>query len=104
MRKGRGFEQPPRPHQHWHIDVSYIDLSGTFYYLPNRATGACSRSTESAIVALRALLAEFSAGKRGNGQKTENARFGRDYCGSGSRAVGTAKHQSHRTIDPQCTL
>ena len=32
-RKGRGFEQPPEPHQHWHIDVSYINISGTFYYL-----------------------------------------------------------------------
>jgi putative transposase len=31
-RKGTG-EQPPQPHQHWHIDVSYINLSGTFYYL-----------------------------------------------------------------------
>ena len=25
--------QPPQPHQHWHIDISYINLSGTFYYL-----------------------------------------------------------------------
>ena len=32
-RKGSGFEQPLRPHQHWHIDVSYINLCGTFYYL-----------------------------------------------------------------------
>ena len=32
-RKGSGFEQPPQPHQHWHIDVSYINVSGTFYYL-----------------------------------------------------------------------
>ena len=32
-RKGSGFEQPPHPHQHWHIDVSYINVSGTFYYL-----------------------------------------------------------------------
>ena len=32
-RKGCGFEQPPHPHQHWHIDVSYINVSGTFYYL-----------------------------------------------------------------------
>lgn len=31
--KGTGFEQPPEPHQHWHIDVSYINVSGTFYYL-----------------------------------------------------------------------
>jgi transposase InsO family protein len=32
-KKGMGFEQPPQPHQHWHIDVSYINISGTFYYL-----------------------------------------------------------------------
>ena len=32
-KKGTGFEQPARPHQHWHIDVSYINISGTFYYL-----------------------------------------------------------------------
>jgi len=32
-RKGTGFEQPSQPHQHWHVDVSYINLSGTFYYL-----------------------------------------------------------------------
>jgi hypothetical protein len=31
--KGTGFEQPLQPHQHWHVDVSYINLSGTFYYL-----------------------------------------------------------------------
>jgi putative transposase len=32
-RKGTGFVQPLQAHQHWHIDVSYINLSGTFYYL-----------------------------------------------------------------------
>lgn len=32
-RKGRGFEQPLEAHQHWHIDVSYINITGTFYYL-----------------------------------------------------------------------
>lgn len=31
--KGTGFEPPPGPHQHWHIDVSYINVHGTFYYL-----------------------------------------------------------------------
>jgi putative transposase len=34
-RKGTGFEQPLQAHQHWHIDVSYINLAGTFYYLCN---------------------------------------------------------------------
>jgi len=28
-----GFEQPLKAHEHWHIDVSYINISGTFYYL-----------------------------------------------------------------------
>ncbi len=32
-RKGTGFVQPERPHKHWHIDVSYLNVSGTFYYL-----------------------------------------------------------------------
>ena len=31
--KGKGFVQPLRPHQHWHIDVAYINAGGTFYYL-----------------------------------------------------------------------
>ena len=31
--KGKGFAQPPAAHEHWHIDVSYINVSGTFYYL-----------------------------------------------------------------------
>lgn len=33
LQKGTGFDQPPAPHQHWHIDVSYINVAGTFYYL-----------------------------------------------------------------------
>jgi putative transposase len=32
-KKGTGFAQPPAAHEHWHIDVSYINISGTFYYL-----------------------------------------------------------------------
>ena len=31
--KGKGFQQPLRPHQHWHMDISCINLSATFYYL-----------------------------------------------------------------------
>jgi transposase InsO family protein len=31
--KGQGFEQPLTPHQHWHIDVSHLNICGTFYYL-----------------------------------------------------------------------
>jgi transposase InsO family protein len=32
-KKGTGFTQPIKPHEHWHIDVSYINICGTFYYL-----------------------------------------------------------------------
>ena len=32
-KKGTGFVQPPKPHEHWHVDVTYINICGTFYYL-----------------------------------------------------------------------
>lgn len=32
-RKGTGFQQPTAAHQHWHIDISYLSICGTFYYL-----------------------------------------------------------------------
>ncbi len=32
-KKGTGFVQPLKAHEHWHIDVSYLNISGTFYYL-----------------------------------------------------------------------
>lgn len=31
--KGAGFKQPIRPHEHWHVDVSYLNIRGTFFYL-----------------------------------------------------------------------
>lgn len=39
-KKGTGFQQPLRPHEHWHIDISYINLAGTFYYLCSILDGA----------------------------------------------------------------
>ncbi len=41
-KKGTGFDQPLTPHEHWHMDVSYINISGTFYYLCSVLDG-CSR-------------------------------------------------------------
>lgn len=40
--KGKGFKQPLKPHEHWHIDVSYVNIRGTFYYLCSILDG-CSR-------------------------------------------------------------
>jgi len=31
--KGKGFVQPLKAHEEWHVDVSYVNISGTFYYL-----------------------------------------------------------------------
>jgi transposase InsO family protein len=31
--KKKGFTQPTRPHEHWHIDISYINFRGTFLFL-----------------------------------------------------------------------
>jgi transposase InsO family protein len=42
-KKGTGFAQPLRPHEHWHVDVSYINVAGTFYYQCSLLDG-CSRS------------------------------------------------------------
>jgi putative transposase len=42
-KKGTGFEQPLQVHEHWHVDVSYLNLAGTFYYLCSVLDG-CSRS------------------------------------------------------------
>lgn len=41
-RKGSGFTQPLQPHEHWHIDFSYVNIGGTFYYLCAVLDG-CSR-------------------------------------------------------------
>lgn len=32
-KKGTGFQQPLAAHGHWHVDISYLNICGTFYYL-----------------------------------------------------------------------
>jgi transposase InsO family protein len=39
-KKGTGFVQPLAPHEHWHVDVAYINVAGTFYYLCSILDGA----------------------------------------------------------------
>jgi putative transposase len=41
-KKGTGFAQPIQPHQHWHVDVSHLNIAGTFYFLCSILDG-CSR-------------------------------------------------------------
>jgi len=42
-KQGTGFVQPLAPHEHWHVDVSYLNIAGTFYFLCAILDG-CSRS------------------------------------------------------------
>jgi len=32
-KKGTGFVQPKKPHQEWHVDICYINIAGTFYFM-----------------------------------------------------------------------
>jgi len=32
-KKGHGYLQPTRPHQEWHIDISYVNVLGSFLFL-----------------------------------------------------------------------
>jgi len=32
-KKGTGFQQPIAAHDHWHVDISYLNVCGTFYYM-----------------------------------------------------------------------
>jgi putative transposase len=41
-KKGTGFVQPLEPHEHWHLDVSYLNIAGTFYFMCVILDG-CSR-------------------------------------------------------------
>ena len=42
-KEGNGFENPLEAHGHWHIDASYVNLRGTFFYLCSVLNG-CSRA------------------------------------------------------------
>jgi len=50
-RKNTGFEQPVRPHEHWHVDISYRD--GGPLTSQERSTTAARCSTAAAAPAVR---------------------------------------------------
>ena len=66
-------------------------------------TGGGSRSTEVAIVALkRSWRKVFRWKTERPAEKAKWPGLAVTTAAQDSRAVGTAWHQSHRTIDPQC--
>jgi len=38
-RKGQGFNQPSQSHKHWHIDITYLNICSTFYYMTSILDG-----------------------------------------------------------------
>jgi hypothetical protein len=38
-KKGTGFVQPLAAHDHWHVDMSYINVAGSFYFLTSILDG-----------------------------------------------------------------
>lgn len=38
-KKGTGFNQPKAPHEHWHIDIAYLNIRGTFYFMASVLDG-----------------------------------------------------------------
>jgi hypothetical protein len=66
-------------------------------------TGGCSRSTEVPNVALKRSWRQIFRWKTERpAEKAKWPGFAGTTVAQDSRAVGTAWHQSHRTIDPQC--
>ncbi len=39
-KKGNGFKQPLKPHEHWHVDISYVNILGTIFFLISVLDGA----------------------------------------------------------------
>jgi transposase InsO family protein len=37
--KGQGFTQPLKAHEHWHVDVAYLNIRGTFYFIASVLDG-----------------------------------------------------------------
>jgi transposase InsO family protein len=31
--RGQGFQQPTQAHEHWHVDIKYVNFCGTFLFL-----------------------------------------------------------------------
>ena len=48
-RKGTGFVQPLEPHDHWHVDISYLNIAGTLNLPRFDGHGLKSRKKETDV-------------------------------------------------------
>jgi hypothetical protein len=85
------------------IEPMFDSASSCLGGRPNTERGGCSRSTESAVVALRRSWRQIFPWKTGDRQtKKKMVGFAVTTEAHDSRAVCTEQHKSHRTIDPKC--
>ena len=87
----------------WEPMVDHVRVHPLGGHPKERQIGGCSRSTELAIVALKRSWRQIFRWK--TGRRAENGKWpGVEVItvAPDSRAVGTAQHRRHRTIDPQC--
>ena len=73
VEEGNRLRAPLVPHEHWHVDVSYINVSGTFYYLTSVLDGCsryivhweiCERMTERDVETIVQLALERHPGEK----------------------------------------
>jgi hypothetical protein len=43
--QGKGFQQPDHSHRHWHVDVAYLNIAGTIYFLTSILDGYRNRNS-----------------------------------------------------------
>ena len=68
-KKGTGFQQPQEAHEHWQIDISYINIDGTLYHLTTLLDGysrfivhrdiRCSMTEQDELAALERAKERF---------------------------------------------
>ena len=73
--KGTGFVQPLTPNEHWHVDVSYINICGTFYYLCSQLDG-CSGTSCIGTFARRWPSRTWKSSSNGRGRNTRKPNPG----------------------------
>ena len=70
-KKGSGFDQPENIHQHWHIDIKYVNYKGTFLFLISIIDGysryivhhelRCNMQESDVEITLQRAIEKFSS-------------------------------------------
>jgi len=86
-KKGTGFRGPKNPHEHWHIDISYLNVRGTFYYLISISLALVGVQLMVAYVQMQVL----EALRQRNNLVIEDIRRGAAFSENGGKAPATPR-------------